>query len=254
MEELEMKLVPFMGAELAAAKDVKGQIWAGVNWMCRGIGLSKGQRDAQVEKIQTDEVLKRGCRRFPAGVFDPNNEVFALALEYVPMWLAKINVTPAMKRKNPEVSERLTAYQLKAKDVLAAAFLPKGDILDLGELSPIMQVLVRMEQRQKAQDYAIQDLTLRVAQMEARTGPTLSLPKPPADTRWLTRCQGILFRAAKKARTTPALLDEQACRRAAEQVGSTLSPRAYQISMVSDASLREAYIKAISELAEWYGV
>ena len=47
MNELEVRKVPFMGTELMAARDNSGQIWAGVRWMCNGLGLSRGQRDRQ---------------------------------------------------------------------------------------------------------------------------------------------------------------------------------------------------------------
>lgn len=46
-------------------------------------------------------------------------------LDFLPLWLAKINITPTMKRENPELVDRLIEYQLKAKDVLAEAFLSK---------------------------------------------------------------------------------------------------------------------------------
>lgn len=49
-----------------------------------------------------------------------------LKLDYVPLWLAKIAITPKMERETPELAARLEQYQLKAKDVLAAAFLPKA--------------------------------------------------------------------------------------------------------------------------------
>ncbi len=54
--------MPFIGAELMAAKDEEGQIWAGVSYICKGIGLSKTQKkkDTQVEKIQRDRVLEKG--------------------------------------------------------------------------------------------------------------------------------------------------------------------------------------------------
>ena len=121
---LSVKTVNFMGDRLLAAKDDKGIIWTGVNSFCRGIGLSKNERDRQVKNIQFDEVLKRGCVRFDAGVFDSNNETLGLQLDYVPLWLAKISITPTMRENNPELVEKLVKYQLKAKDVLAAAFLP----------------------------------------------------------------------------------------------------------------------------------
>lgn len=124
MNGLEIKKVPFMGTELMAARDNDGQIWAGASYICNGIGLSKSQKDTQIEKIQTEKVLKRGCRKFPAGVFDPNNITVAVKLDFVPLWLAKISITPTMEAETPELAEILMEYQLKAKDVLAAAFLP----------------------------------------------------------------------------------------------------------------------------------
>ena len=59
--ELEIKRVPFMGAELMAARDTDGQIWAGVSYICNGIGLNKNEKDRQVKNVQTDRVLKKGC-------------------------------------------------------------------------------------------------------------------------------------------------------------------------------------------------
>ena len=125
MNNLEVKRVPFMGTDLMAAKDESGTIWAGVSYICTGLGLNKAQKDNQIEKIRKDSVLLKGCRKFPAGVFDPNNITYAVKLDFVPLWLAKINITPAMQAETPELAEQLEAYQLKAKDVLAAAFLPK---------------------------------------------------------------------------------------------------------------------------------
>ena len=119
-----VKKVNFFGDSLIAAKDSNGIIWAGVNSFCRGIGLSKSQRDTQIQNIQSDEVLKKGCLKFQAGVFDSNNKTLGLQLDYVPLWLAKISITPTMRENNPELVEKLVNYQLKAKDVLAAAFLP----------------------------------------------------------------------------------------------------------------------------------
>ena len=126
MNKLEVKKVPFMGRELMAARDNDGQIWAGVSYICNGIGLTKHQKDRQVTNIQTDKVLSRGCLKFEAGVFDRNNPTLALKLDYVPLWLAKIAITPRMERETPELAARLEQYQLKAKDVLAAAFLPQS--------------------------------------------------------------------------------------------------------------------------------
>ena len=64
MADLEIKRVPFLGTELMAARDNDGQIWAGVRWMCAGIGLSEGQTKNERLKIQKDKVLSRSGRNF----------------------------------------------------------------------------------------------------------------------------------------------------------------------------------------------
>lgn len=125
MNELEIKKVPFMGAELMAARDNDGQIWAGVRWMCDGIGLSKSQSISQVEKINENKVLSKGVGNFRLPTNGGMQNAYCLKLDFVPLWLAKINITPTMERETPELAERLEQYQLHAKDVLAAAFLPK---------------------------------------------------------------------------------------------------------------------------------
>ena len=66
--DLAVKTVDFMGDGLLAAKDSKGIIWTGVNSFCRGIGLNKNERDRQVKNVQSDEILRRGCVKFDAGV------------------------------------------------------------------------------------------------------------------------------------------------------------------------------------------
>ena len=126
MNELEVRKVPFMGTELMAARDNNGQIWAGVRWMCSGIGLSKAQSKTQVEKINEDTVLSKGVGNFRLPTNGGMQDSFCLKLDYVPLWLAKIAITPRMERETPELAARLEQYQLKAKDVLAAAFLPQS--------------------------------------------------------------------------------------------------------------------------------
>lgn len=128
MNELKVKEVKFLEDKLVAAQDENGDIWAGVKWFCNGLGLTRGQSNNEINRIQTDLILKRGCMKFRAGVFDKNNKTLALKLDYVPLWLAKITVTPAMQENNPTLVEKLIEYQLKAKDVLAAAFLQQPTV------------------------------------------------------------------------------------------------------------------------------
>lgn len=126
MNELEVRKVPFMGTELMAARDNDGQIWAGIRWMCDGIGFSEGQRKRQIANIQEDTVLSKGGSNLILPTKGGTQRTLCLKLDYVPLWLAKIAITPRMERETPELAARLEQYQLKAKDVLAAAFLPQS--------------------------------------------------------------------------------------------------------------------------------
>ena len=121
---LIVKEVDFFGDRLKAARDEQGIVWAGVKQLCDGIGLSDGQVKAERKKIQEDLVLSKGGRNLTLPTKGGNQEVLCLQLDYVPLWLAKISITPTMRENNPELVEKLVKYQLKAKDVLAAAFLP----------------------------------------------------------------------------------------------------------------------------------
>ena len=162
MNELEIKRVPFLGTELMAARDESGQIWAGVSYICNGIGLNKNEKDRQVKNVQADRVMKKGCVKFDAGVFDPNNQAVAIKLDFVPLWLAKISITPTMEAETPELADRLEQYQLRAKDVLAAAFLPVSAAPDMDALSPELRLLINLELQQKEQNRAIEAVNQKV--------------------------------------------------------------------------------------------
>lgn len=125
MNDMIVKSVDLMGDTVMATMDNDGQIWAGISYFCNALGMQKWQKDKQIQKVQNDKALSRGCSKFGAGVFDPNNETVALRIDFIPMWLAKINITPTMEKDHPELADKLLNYQLKAKDILAEAFLPK---------------------------------------------------------------------------------------------------------------------------------
>lgn len=162
MNELEIKKVPFMGSELLAVRNESG-IWAGVRWMCEGIGLSDGQTKNERLKIQKDKVLSKGGRNFVLNESGyGNREVLCLKLDFLPIWLAKISITPTMEAETPELAARLMEYQLKAKDVLAAAFLPVAAVPDLDTLSPELRLLINMELKQKEQEKALEAMNQRI--------------------------------------------------------------------------------------------
>ena len=124
MHGLAVKDVEFNGAMLRAAQ-IEDIVWVGVKWICDGLGLSEDRGKYERKKIQKDLVLSKGVNFYPLGTDNANSDILCLMLEYLPLWLAKISITPTMKKENPELADRLVEYQLKAKDVLAEAFLPK---------------------------------------------------------------------------------------------------------------------------------
>jgi len=126
MNNLLVKDVPFQGSRIKAAQDENMQIWVGVRWVCEAIGLTAGQIQGERKRIQNDLVLYKGERNLILPTSGGNQEVMCLQLEYLPLWLAKISITPRMKEVCPEVVEKLITYQLKAKDALAQAFIPKA--------------------------------------------------------------------------------------------------------------------------------
>ena len=122
--QLSVKAVPFMGDELMAAKDEKtGKIYAGVSYICKGIGLTDKQKDNEVNKIQKDLVLQKGAKKLPLKFEGQVRNIQCIDNEFIPLWLAKISITPTMQREHPEVADKLVQYQLKAQKVLADAFL-----------------------------------------------------------------------------------------------------------------------------------
>ncbi len=149
MDDLIAKQVDVLGSSIMAAKDAEGSIWVGINSFCQGLDMNKKQRDWQVEKIKEDKTLSRGCRLLPAAIFDTSNEAYALRLDFIPIWLAKISITKRMEQDHPELADKLLEYQLKAKDILADAFLPKqestGDVQ--GQIKLLAQGTTELYQR-----------------------------------------------------------------------------------------------------------
>lgn len=137
MNGLAVKEVAFNGDMLQAMEDLQHVVWVGVKRVCEGIGFTKSQKDTQIQKLQKDSTLNEGCLKFQAGVFDPNNETLGIQLDYLPLWLAKISITPKMRTETPEIAGKLKLYQLQAKDVLAREFWHNENTIDSNLVSTI---------------------------------------------------------------------------------------------------------------------
>lgn len=142
MNDMIVKSVDVMGDTVMAAQDSDGTIWVGIKWMCQGMGMSDGHYKRQIMNIQKDLLLKNSGSNLLLNKGSGEREVFCLKLDYLPIWLAKISITPTIQKSHPDLADKLLNYQLKAKDILAAAFLPKQSG-ESGDLRKQIQVIAQ---------------------------------------------------------------------------------------------------------------
>ena len=124
LKGLKVLEVDFNGDTLLAVKlKENGKIYIGVKSVYSGIGLSEGQYQSQTRKIHLDLVLSKGIADLQLPTKGGNQKALCIELDFLPLMLAKISITPDMIENKSEVVDKLIEYQLKAKDILAKAFL-----------------------------------------------------------------------------------------------------------------------------------
>lgn len=118
----EVKEIPFNGNTLLGIRDEAGQVWLAIRKVCSDIGLSDGQTRRQLENLKADLVFSKGITnlRYPSN--GGEQETTCIQEKFVTLWLAKISLTPAMQKKNPDTVQKLLKYQLEAAEVLHKAF------------------------------------------------------------------------------------------------------------------------------------
>jgi len=116
--ELIVEHVNFMGEDVIAVKDPKtNKTYVAVQIVCEKLGFSKKETDSQLLKVITDGVLLKGVELL-AGI--P-----CLDVDYIPLWLIKINITPEMKDKNQKEISTLILYQSEVRKSLTPFFTTK---------------------------------------------------------------------------------------------------------------------------------
>lgn len=127
----EVKEIPFDGSTLLGVKTEDGKVWLAVRKSCRDIGLTDAQAQAEVKKIKSSILFTGNWVKFDTvqkeGHRDVKRKIVLLSEKFVPMWLAQINLTPSMRKKNPEAVQKLLTYQLEAADALHKAFYGTDD-------------------------------------------------------------------------------------------------------------------------------
>lgn len=129
LSNLTTREVDFYGDTIMCAEDnSNGKIYVGIRWVCEGIGLTEDQMKNERKKIGKDLVLSMGGSNLTLLTNGGEQDVLCIELDYLPLWLAKISLTPKMQKNNPIAVKKLVNYQLKAKDVLADAFIKHEEV------------------------------------------------------------------------------------------------------------------------------
>jgi len=132
LKGLKVLEVEFNGDNILAVKlKENGKIYVGVKSIYTGIGLSEGQYQSQTRKLHSDLVLSKGIADLQLPTKGGNQLALCIELDFLPLMLAKISITPDMIKNKSEVVDKLIEYQLKAKDVLANAFIHNEKEWDL---------------------------------------------------------------------------------------------------------------------------
>lgn len=166
----------FYGDELIALKDnATGEIYTSINSILRGIGFTdKDQIRKRRDKWINDVVISKGVVKFniptqevvvknDTTLFD-EKETYCISQNKLPLALAKINITPKMKQKQPELASKLELYQDKCADVLASIFIDHK-ITDQIILQPIVDNLNTFT---KAVNDTLLSLNERISKLEEK--------------------------------------------------------------------------------------
>ena len=167
---LQTSTFDFYGDELIALKDNStGEIYTAINSVLKGIGFTdKNQIRKRRDKWINDIVISKGICIFniPTNEGVPKNgtpmnnqETYCISQRKLPLALAKINITPTMKRNQPELVSKLELYQDKCADVLASVFIDNQSTstLDMKLLSTTISTVITT---------ALQPINERLYQLE----------------------------------------------------------------------------------------
>ena len=176
----ETREIPFGEDTLLGVRTEDGEIWLAVKKACMDIGLTLNMADRQIKNITNDEILKSNHVKFDVvqneGKRRVKREVVCLNERVVTLWLAKISLTPAMRRKSPEAYNKLLKYQLDAARVLHEAFYKTdeqkevlhADLGLIGKIDEVCETVASMQETMKIQSElftnVVQNMTLTTTQ------------------------------------------------------------------------------------------
>lgn len=109
-----------------------GEVYAAVNQVLRNIGFNEERVKAIKIKWRDDAVISARGRNFDlwysGGVAGHFEDTYCLSHKILPLALAKITITPTLKKEYPAVVEKLISYQLECADVLYQHFFNQTEV------------------------------------------------------------------------------------------------------------------------------
>lgn len=123
---MDTKLVKIGDTELVATKQ-NDEIYVGIADTLTNIGLNENQKDSIIRKIKNDFVLSKCIKKLPVQYENQTRVVNCIEHSALPIMLVKIELNKEFLEENIHIGNNLIEYQLKAKDVLANAFLNKKE-------------------------------------------------------------------------------------------------------------------------------
>ncbi|WP_416328724.1 phage antirepressor N-terminal domain-containing protein [[Clostridium] innocuum] len=171
MTELEIKKVDFYDSELIGVQETTtGKVFTAINNVLRGIGFDEKQIEYQRNRMVNDVVLGKGTLKFSGTELGLNTgkDTWCIDIMKLPLALAKINITPKIRKENPQLAEMLELYQDKCAEVLAESFFKKhtdfiksysAKATSAGEVASLIKPVVRVMEKQGSRPYKVAQQT-----------------------------------------------------------------------------------------------
>lgn len=142
---LQVTNFDFYGDSLIAIRDnATGEVYTVINYVLRGIGFTELQIKHLRKKWSKDSIVADGVQNFVThddlGRLQDTN---CISMRKLPLALAKINITPKMKREQPELASKLELYQDKCADVLASVFIDNSSVSAIN-LQPLIDTITTL--------------------------------------------------------------------------------------------------------------
>jgi hypothetical protein len=134
---LNVKEVNYQGVNMIACQTADEIILVGIKSICDGLGVDYS---SQLKRISRDDVLPQGVVKMTIPTKGGVQEANMLIITFLPFFLTGIK--SSMVRK--ELRDKIVDFKLKAKDVLAAAFLPEQP-KSLNNISALKAVVEELE-------------------------------------------------------------------------------------------------------------